>query len=203
MDSDSDSENIDPPKQTPKKPKVDTSSKSTLQKTSKLQEFTFGSDTSKSSNSSASKSKPIKNENIKDANADEDNEKAKWLHEKIPFLKPDKIMDANRRMPDHPDYDKRTLYVPRDYLDSLTPGMRQWWELKSAHFDTVLFFKVGKFYELYHMDATVGVECLGFTYMKVTELIDSLLNHIINNLCNISGRVCAFWLPGDWLWTHG
>lgn len=68
--------------------------------------------------------------------------------------------------------------------------MRQWWVLKSQHFDTILFFKVGKFYELYHMvirylfslllktslshlyvlyfrkDAEVGVKELGFTFMK-------------------------------------
>ncbi|XP_068619539.1 probable DNA mismatch repair protein Msh6 isoform X2 [Battus philenor] len=40
--------------------------------------------------------------------------------------------------------------------------------MKSAHFDCVLFFKVGKFYELYHMDAAVGVNELGFSYMKGT-----------------------------------
>lgn len=45
-------------------------------------------------------------------------------------------------------------------------GMRQWWVLKSQHFNTILFFKVGKFYELYHMDADVGVKELGFTYMR-------------------------------------
>lgn len=45
-------------------------------------------------------------------------------------------------------------------------GVRQWWILKSDNFDCVLFFKVGKFYELYHMDADVGVTELGFTYMK-------------------------------------
>lgn len=45
--------------------------------------------------------------------------------------------------------------------------MRQWWVIKSRHFDTVLFFKVGKFYELYHMDAVIGVEQLGLTFMKV------------------------------------
>lgn len=44
--------------------------------------------------------------------------------------------------------------------------MRQWWILKSKHFDSVLFFKVGKFYELYHMDAVIGVNHLGFSYMK-------------------------------------
>lgn len=38
--------------------------------------------------------------------------------------------------------------------------------MKSKAMDCVLFFKVGKFYELYHMDADVGVNELGFTYMK-------------------------------------
>jgi len=42
----------------------------------------------------------------------------------------------------------------------------QWWVLKQDNFDCVLFFKVGKFYELYHMDADVGVNELGFTYMR-------------------------------------
>lgn len=49
-------------------------------------------------------------------------------------------------------------------------GHKQWWEIKSQHFDCVLFFKVGKFYELYHMDASVGVNELGFSYMKVQIL---------------------------------
>jgi DNA mismatch repair ATPase MutS len=46
-------------------------------------------------------------------------------------------------------------------------AMRQWWELKSNRFDCVLFFKVGKFYELYHMDAVIGVSELSLTYMRV------------------------------------
>lgn len=44
--------------------------------------------------------------------------------------------------------------------------MRQWWILKSNNFDAILFFKVGKFYELYHMDAEVGVTELGFSFMR-------------------------------------
>lgn len=89
-----------------------------------------------------------------------------WEHEKVDFLKPQHIRDANKRRPAHPDYDSRTLFVPDSYLSGLTPAMRQWWELKSQNFDCVLFFKVGKFYELYHMDAGVGVQELGFTFMK-------------------------------------
>ncbi|CAM9425822.1 unnamed protein product [Phaeothamnion confervicola] len=44
--------------------------------------------------------------------------------------------------------------------------MQQWWGFKSDNMDTVLFFKVGKFYELFHMDADVGVRELELTYMK-------------------------------------
>lgn len=66
------------------------------------------------------------------------------------------------------DYDPTTLFVPEDFLNRVTPGMRRWWQLKSNMFDTVLFYKVGKFYELYHMDAVVGVNELGLTFMKGT-----------------------------------
>lgn len=89
-----------------------------------------------------------------------------WLHFKLDFLKPNKIRDINKNRPGDPDYDERTLYVPEDFLNKQTPAMRQWWILKSKHFDSVLFFKVGKFYELYHMDAVIGVNHLGFSYMK-------------------------------------
>lgn len=64
-----------------------------------------------------------------------------WLHHKLEFLKPHKIRDINRNRPDHPDYDERTLYVPEEFLNKQTPAMRQWWILKSKHFDSVLFFK--------------------------------------------------------------
>lgn len=104
-----------------------------------------------------------------------------WRHQKLEFLRPNEIRDAEKRRPNDPNYDPTTLHVPKTYLDSLTPvritfihlvfvsnenkfinriylqGMRQWWVLKSQHFDTILFFKVGKFYELYHMVIRVFV----------------------------------------------
>ncbi|XP_011644133.1 probable DNA mismatch repair protein Msh6 [Pogonomyrmex barbatus] len=89
-----------------------------------------------------------------------------WPHLKLDFLQPDKIKDIYRRTPKDPDYDSRTVYVPIEFLNNQTPAMRQWWELKSKHFDCVLFFKVGKFYELYHMDAVIGVNELSLTYMR-------------------------------------
>ena len=38
----------------------------------------------------------------------------------------------------------------------------------------VLFFKMGKFYELFHMDADVGVAELNLLYMKVISRLISL-----------------------------
>jgi len=49
----------------------------------------------------------------------------------------------------------------------LYQGVRQWWELKAQHFDCILFFKVGKFYEMYHMDAVTTAKELNLLYMKV------------------------------------
>uniref|UniRef100_A0A915N5Q8 DNA mismatch repair protein n=1 Tax=Meloidogyne javanica TaxID=6303 RepID=A0A915N5Q8_MELJA len=74
--------------------------------------------------------------------------------------------DAVKRKPTDPEYDSRTLFVPPDFLKQQSPGHQQWWKLKSAHFDTILFFKVGKFYELYHMDAVIAVENLSLVYMR-------------------------------------
>ncbi|XP_025192945.1 DNA mismatch repair protein Msh6 [Melanaphis sacchari] len=89
-----------------------------------------------------------------------------WPHLKFEFLKPEKIRDANKKSPSDPNYNPRTLYVPEDFKMTLTPGVRQWWELKAQHFDCILFFKVGKFYEMYHMDAVTTAKELNLLYMK-------------------------------------
>ncbi|XP_030488613.2 DNA mismatch repair protein MSH6 [Cannabis sativa] len=86
---------------------------------------------------------------------------AKKLH----FLG-DERRDANRRRPGDPNYDPKTLFLPPIFVKSLSDGQRQWWEFKSKHMDKVLFFKMGKFYELFEMDAHVGAKELGLQYMK-------------------------------------
>lgn len=87
-------------------------------------------------------------------------------HMSYDFLQPDKIKDRDGNHKDSPDYSPQTLYVPESFLNKQTPAMRQWWEMKSKHFDTVLFFKMGKFYELFHMDAVIAVNEMGLIYMK-------------------------------------
>ncbi|XP_047969957.1 DNA mismatch repair protein MSH6 [Salvia hispanica] len=90
---------------------------------------------------------------------------AKRESEKLHFLELDR-RDANRRRPGDEKYDHRTLYLPPNFVKNLTGGQRQWWEFKSKHMDKVLFFKMGKFYELFEMDAHVGAKELGLQYMK-------------------------------------
>ncbi|EFJ45822.1 hypothetical protein VOLCADRAFT_105835 [Volvox carteri f. nagariensis] len=84
------------------------------------------------------------------------------------FLHPDNIRDANQRRPDHPEYDPRTLYIPPGWFKEfkISEGQQQWWNFKAHNFDSVLLFKMGKFYEMFEMDAYVGVEVLGLTFMR-------------------------------------
>lgn len=91
-----------------------------------------------------------------------------WDHEKLEWLRDGRRKDGRRRRQSDEDYDPTTLFVPEDFLNKVTPGMRRWWQLKSKMLDTIIFYKVGKFYELYHMDAVVGVSELGLTFMKGT-----------------------------------
>ncbi|XP_034537690.1 DNA mismatch repair protein Msh6 isoform X4 [Notolabrus celidotus] len=91
-----------------------------------------------------------------------------WDHEKLEWLHDGRRKDGGRRRQSEEDYDPGSLYVPEDFLNRNTPGMRRWWQLKSTMYDTVIFYKVGKFYELYHMDAVVGVHELGLTFMRGT-----------------------------------
>src|SRR3569833_3068508 len=81
------------------------------------------------------------------AHTKEPEERHSWLKD---------IMDMEKRRPDHPDYDKSTIYVPSRAFNSLSAFEKQYWSIKQKLWDTVVFFKKGKFYELYENDATIG-----------------------------------------------
>ena len=53
---------------------------------------------------------------------------AAFSAENFTFLRPDKVTDANRRRPDHPDYDPSTLYIARDWFkaNKISEGQQQW-----------------------------------------------------------------------------
>ncbi|KAG9459293.1 hypothetical protein H6P81_003801 [Aristolochia fimbriata] len=78
------------------------------------------------------------------------------MSSKFEWLSPSLIKDANGRRPGDALYDKRTLYIPPDALKKMSASQKQYWSTKCQYMDVVLFFKVGKFYELYEMDAEIG-----------------------------------------------
>ena len=79
------------------------------------------------------------------------------------------LMDADRNPPGHPDYDKRTVYIPPMAWARFSPFERQYWEIKQKLWDTVVFFKKGKFYELYEQDATIGHQLFD---LKLTDRVN-------------------------------
>uniref|UniRef100_A0A0E0BY79 DNA mismatch repair proteins mutS family domain-containing protein n=1 Tax=Oryza meridionalis TaxID=40149 RepID=A0A0E0BY79_9ORYZ len=83
-------------------------------------------------------------------------EMAESARSKFEWLNPSNIRDANRRRPADPLYDKTTLFIPPDALRKMSTSQKQYWNIKCKYMDVVLFFKVGKFYELYEVDAEIG-----------------------------------------------
>eukprot|EP00053_Salpingoeca_punica_P015373 m.141445 g.141445 ORF g.141445 m.141445 type:complete len:1202 (+) comp16694_c0_seq1:90-3695(+) len=79
--------------------------------------------------------------------ADGDEERYWWLEDQ---------RDAQRRAPNDPEYDPTTLYIPADAFRRLKPFEQQYWSIKKDRWDVILFFKKGKFYELYEKDAEIG-----------------------------------------------
>ncbi|KAJ3747148.1 muts domain V-domain-containing protein [Lentinula detonsa] len=66
------------------------------------------------------------------------------------------VKDKDGRRPGDSKYDPRTLHVPTKAWKEFTPFEKQFWEIKQNHYDTILFFQKGKFFELYEDDARIG-----------------------------------------------
>ncbi|KAN0065001.1 DNA mismatch repair protein msh6 [Thecaphora frezii] len=66
------------------------------------------------------------------------------------------LRDKDGNRPGDPEYDSRTVYIPKSAWKDFTPFEVQFWKIKQNHWDTVLFFQKGKFYELYEEDALIG-----------------------------------------------
>lgn len=78
-------------------------------------------------------------------------------------------LDADRNPPNHPDYDHRTLFIPDASLRELSAFEQQYWGIKRKFMDTIVFFKKGKFYELYENDATIGHQLFD---LKLTDRVN-------------------------------
>ena len=79
------------------------------------------------------------------------------------------IRDIDRNKPGDSNYDPRTLYIPPLAFGNFSPFERQYWEIKQKWWDTIVFFKKGKFYELYEKDATIGHQLFD---LKLTDRVN-------------------------------
>ena len=107
------------------------------------------------------KAKPLVTKKLKEkAHKSEPAARYPWLAD---------IMDAERHRPGHADYDRRSVYVPPYAWKDFSPFEKQYWEIKQNLMDTIVFFKKGKFYELYEDDATIGHQLFD---LKLTDRVN-------------------------------
>uniref|UniRef100_A0A8C9GY89 DNA mismatch repair protein MutS core domain-containing protein n=1 Tax=Piliocolobus tephrosceles TaxID=591936 RepID=A0A8C9GY89_9PRIM len=89
------------------------------------------------------------------------------------WIQPQHIRDKNLNTPESPDYDCTTMWTPPpnhewaiEYKQAhYTPGMQQFWSIKSKNFDKIIFFKMGRFYEIFYIDACFMHTCCGLNWM--------------------------------------
>jgi len=77
--------------------------------------------------------------------------------------------DAKQHKPTDEDFDPRTLYIPKSAYAKFSSFERQFWDIKKENFEVVLFFKKGKFYEMFEGDADVGHRHL---HLKMTDRVN-------------------------------
>lgn len=96
-----------------------------------------------------------------------------------------KILDKEKRSPRHAEYDPRSIYIPPLAWNKFSPFEKQYWEIKQNLWDTIVFFKKGKFYELYENDATVGhqefdLKMTDRVNMRMVGVPESSLDYWVN-----------------------
>ncbi|TCD63485.1 DNA mismatch repair protein msh6, partial [Steccherinum ochraceum] len=106
----------------------------------------------------------------------------KSVEDPFSFLVDVKDKDGNR--PGEPGYDPRTLYIPPKAWKDFTPFEKQFWEIKQNHYDTVLFFQKGKFFELYEEDARIGHQ----------EFDLKLTHRVKMSMVGVPEMVLQFWI---------
>ena len=86
------------------------------------------------------------------------------------WFDPKRLRDAQGRPPTDTEYDVSTISVTRKNGKVVeeghsTPMLQQYWSIKEDHFDEIILFKVGKFYELFYMDAAIAQPICNLKWM--------------------------------------
>lgn len=117
------------------------------------------------------------------------------------WYNPKNMKDKNRRSPTDPEYNESTLFVPRKNGKVTedghsTPMLQQYWEIKEDHFNEIILFKVGKFYELFYIDAAIAQQICNLKWMGHDSRAhvgfpETSLQHHANMLIKEGYTVCV------------
>eukprot|EP01130_Rhizamoeba_saxonica_P017361 TRINITY_DN8395_c0_g1_i2.p1 TRINITY_DN8395_c0_g1~~TRINITY_DN8395_c0_g1_i2.p1 ORF type:complete len:965 (-),score=179.37 TRINITY_DN8395_c0_g1_i2:107-3001(-) len=79
-------------------------------------------------------------------------------------------LDKDQRNQKHPDYDKTSVYIPQRSWLEMTEFEKQYWVVKQDHFDCVVFFRKGKFFEMFEDDARLLHNTFGLKLSKRSHM---------------------------------
>ncbi|KAI9087807.1 hypothetical protein K1719_030137 [Acacia pycnantha] len=82
--------------------------------------------------------------------------------------------------PGDENYDPKILYLPSDFLKSLSDGQKQWWEFKSKHMDEVMFFKRISFSAGASLELTLAIFSQAFKLRTSNAEANSLLSNTVS-----------------------
>eukprot|EP00917_Polyrhabdina_sp_WS-2016_P000712 GHVP01001542.1.p1 GENE.GHVP01001542.1~~GHVP01001542.1.p1 ORF type:complete len:1183 (+),score=247.84 GHVP01001542.1:1162-4710(+) len=78
------------------------------------------------------------------------------------WIDPERMKDSDGRLLTDPNFNTCSITVPipqsvegKRYTKHLSPCMSQYWNVKKQRFTDILFFKLGKFYEIFYTDAFI------------------------------------------------
>jgi DNA mismatch repair protein MSH6 len=73
--------------------------------------------------------------------------------------------------------------------------MKQYWDIKRENFDKILFFKIGKFYEIFYDDAILCHRLLDLSWMQGKKLhtgfYESALDKFVSMLVSQGYKVAV------------
>ena len=77
-----------------------------------------------------------------------------------------------------------------------TPCMKQYWEIKQYNNEKILFFKLGKFYEIFFMDAIICQKILDLNWMGGAKKLhigfpEKVLDKYLSIMVNLGYKVAV------------
>ena len=93
-------------------------------------------------------------------------------------------------------YDESSLLIPQNMWKEFTPCMKQYWEIKQYNNEKILFFKLGKFYEIFFMDAIICQKILDLNWMGGAKKLhigfpEKVLDKYLSIMVNLGYKVAV------------